>query len=82
MLQMKFITARKNAMWKVIKKCLPRTETSKPVYSKDKKLLADEFNDFFTSVGAQVAETSKRPAIEHNLSPIKPTIEIAVDSSG
>ena len=37
----------KNAMWKVIKKCLPRTETSKPVYSKDKKLLPDEFNDFF-----------------------------------
>ena len=45
----------------------PRKEVSHQVYSKDKKLLAEEFNDFFISVGVRAAEASKKLAIEYNL---------------
>ncbi|CAB4005080.1 Hypothetical predicted protein [Paramuricea clavata] len=37
------------SMWKVIRNCVPRKETTKPSYSGDVKKLANEFNTFFTS---------------------------------
>ena len=52
-----------NAMWKVIRRCVPRKEVSQPVYTRDMKELADEFNIFYTSVGVKVAEESKKIAI-------------------
>ena len=39
-----------NAMWKVIRGCIPRQELSHPVYTRDMKELADEFNILYTSV--------------------------------
>ena len=56
-----------NAMWKVIRRCVPRKEVSQPVYTRDMKELADEFNIFYTSVGVKVAEESKKIAIANNL---------------
>ena len=43
------------SMWKVIRKCLPSKLTTKPSYSKDINLVANEFNRFFTSVGPKAA---------------------------
>ena len=40
-----------SAMWKVIRNCIPSKKKSRPVYSRDMTELANEFNEFFTSVG-------------------------------
>lgn len=56
-----------NAMWKVVRKCVPRNGTSKPVYTKDMKELAEEFNAFYTSVGLKAMEESQKIAVRHNL---------------
>ena len=39
-----------SAMWKVIRNCIPAKEKSRPVYSRDTTELANEFNEFFTSM--------------------------------
>lgn len=54
-------------MWKVVRKCVPRNGISKPVYTKDMKELADEFNVFYTSVGLKAMEESQKIAVKHNL---------------
>ena len=64
-----------NAMWKVIRNCIPRKEVSQPVYSRDMKELADEF---FTSVGAKAAEESKKLAAEYNLPLMQPKSPVPI----
>ena len=44
--------------WKVIRNCIPRKESTRLAYSRDLKTLADEFNAFFTSLGAKAADDS------------------------
>ena len=61
-----------SAMWKVIRNCIPSKEKSKPVYSRDMTELANEFNEFFTSVGARAAAESKRLASVNVLPAYKP----------
>ena len=57
-----------NSMWKAIRNCIPRKETTQPIYTRDVKLLANEFNEFFTTVGACTAETIKSLANENGIS--------------
>ena len=45
-----------NSKWKIIKNCIPRKESTQQVYTKDMKEVANEFNQFFTSVGRRVSE--------------------------
>ena len=52
---------------------MPRTEVSQPVYWKDVKTLANEFNAFFTSVGSSASEASKSLAAEHDLPILTPS---------
>ncbi|CAB3990024.1 Hypothetical predicted protein [Paramuricea clavata] len=59
-------------MWKVIRRCVPRKKVSQPVYTRDMKELADEFNIFYTSVGVKAAEESKKIAIANNLPSVQP----------
>ena len=41
-----------NSKWKIIRNCIPRKESTQRVYTKDmKEVQANEFNQFFTSVG-------------------------------
>ena len=40
-----------NSLWKSIRSCIPKKSASQKAYSKDTKILADEFNQFFASVG-------------------------------
>ena len=56
-----------SAMWKVIRNCIPTKEKSRPVYSRDLTELTNEFNEFFTSVGARAAAESKRLASQLTL---------------
>ena len=58
---------KKTSMWKVIRNYIPRKETTKPIYSRNIKTLADEFNIFFTSVGVKASEASAALVAEHNL---------------
>ena len=55
-------------MWKTIRNCIPRKETTQPVYTRDIKLLANEFNEFFTTVGARTVDTVKSLANENSIS--------------
>ena len=57
-------------MWKVVRRCVSRKEVSQPVYTRDMKELADEFNIFYTSVGVKVAEESKK-IVQRNVSATK-----------
>ena len=56
-----------SARWKVIRNCIPPTEKSQPVYSKDMKELANEFNEFFSTVGVRAAFESKNLAAVNNV---------------
>ena len=53
--------------WEVIRSCIPRRETTQQVYTRDLKEVADEFNQFFTSVGAWASEPSRSLLNIHNL---------------
>ena len=55
------------SMWKVIRGCLPSKDSEKPVYQKDHKKLANEFNEYFASVGKIAADKVKRLAEVNNI---------------
>ena len=40
-----------NSLWKSICSCIPKKSASQKTYFKDSKILADDFNQFFVSVG-------------------------------
>ena len=44
------------SMWKEIGECLPSRDSDKPVYQKDHKVLANEFNEYFASVAKTAAD--------------------------
>ena len=50
---------KNSSMWKVIRSCVPHKEISKPVFSRDLKEMAEEFNEFFTTVGARTSVESR-----------------------
>ena len=52
-------------MRKTIGNCIPRKEVTQPVYTRNMKILAEEFNEFFTSVGARAAGAAKKLATEN-----------------
>ena len=55
---------------------MTRREVTQPVYSKDVKTLADDFNAFFASVGSNASEASKSLAAEHDLPVLAPPIAL------
>ena len=48
-----------NSLWKIIRDCTPKKETSCQSYSRNVSVLANEFNEFFTSVGAKASADSR-----------------------
>ena len=62
-----------SSKWKVIRNCIPRRESSQPVYTKDLKDIANEFNQFFTSVGGKASKDSQSLIDLHNLPQLLPT---------
>ena len=70
-----------NSKWKIIKNCTPRKESTQQVYTKDMKKVANEFNQFFTSVGRRVPEDCASLIELYNL-PAPPTsVSLAVAES-
>lgn len=60
-----------SSLWKTINRCLPLKEIDRQVYSKDPKVVATEFNEFFSKVGSRAAEASARLKIENNIEPLR-----------
>ena len=58
---------RRRSMWKVIRKFVPSKDSGKPVYRKDHKILANEFNEYFASVRKATADKVKKLAEENNI---------------
>ena len=54
-------------MWKLIRGCLPSKEITEPNYRKDPELAAEEFNNFFISVGKTTADKVKELAYQNNI---------------
>ena len=55
-----------NCIWKAIRLCLPKRSVTPKVYSKDDKTVADDFNNFFASVGKSTNSKIESLAEEHN----------------
>ena len=47
------------ALWKITQHTLPSKEISKPIFTKDIEKLADEFNDYFVTVGENTVQAVK-----------------------
>ncbi|CAB4018730.1 Hypothetical predicted protein [Paramuricea clavata] len=66
----KEILSNKNcrgAIWKTIRRAIPKSSSQQLTYTKDTVSLSNQFNVFFTSVGQQAATSSRKLAVEHGL---------------
>ena len=68
-----------NAIWKIINNCLPRKSRNRPFTTENTSVLANNFNEYFTSVGSVTAQKAFDLAIEHNFD-IYPAISPAVSA--
>ncbi len=53
-------------LWKIIRRCIPRKSLSRKIFTKDEKVVANEFNQFFNSVGEKTIDKIKSLAQEYN----------------
>ena len=56
-------------MWKVIRTCIPKKSTEKKCFSSDDESVANNFNQFFTSIGSNTVTKIKSLAKENNYTP-------------
>ena len=56
-----------NSIWKIINRCLPRKQQDSFMASEDPTGLANELNDFFTSVGSITAQKARDLSLHHGL---------------
>lgn len=59
---MKFRTHKNSpsSLWKTINRSISGNEKELQVYTKDQKVIADEFNQYFTSLGRNTSEEARR----------------------
>ena len=55
--------------WKIINQAIPSQGQDKLSYTKDLKTVANEFNQFFLSIGSNTADASIRLVEENNITP-------------
>ena len=46
------------SLWKIINTCISSQEKETPIYSRDTEIVANDFNQFFASVGRDAAQTA------------------------
>ena len=61
-----------NSLWKSIRSCIPKKSASQKTYSKSTKVLADEFNQFFASVGENTVKKINALAEKFSYEPNEP----------
>ena len=54
-------------IWKTIRRAIPRSSSHQLTYTKDTASLANQFNEFFTSVGEKAAASSRKRAVKYGL---------------
>ena len=59
--------ANSNSIWKIINRCLPRKQQDSFMASEDLTGLANELNEFFTSVGSITAQKASDLTLRHGL---------------
>ena len=52
---------------KTINTCIPSKEKETPVYSRNTELVANDFNQFFSFVGRNVAQTTAQLTVDNNI---------------
>ncbi len=72
---------KSRSMWKVIRDCVPRKETTELNYSRNVEELAEEFNVFFTSMGVRAAEAAAELAAQHYLPTLYPQALVDIPES-
>ena len=55
------------SLWKIINQAIPSQDQDNLSYTKDPKTVANEFNQFFSSIGSNTADASIRLAEENNI---------------
>ena len=55
------------SLWKVINPAIPSKDKERPTYTKNLTVLANEFNQFFSMVGKNAADSSRHLAEENNI---------------
>ena len=55
-----------NCIWKSIRSCIPNKSATQKIYSKDHKIVADEFNCFFASIGENTIKKINAMAADFN----------------
>ena len=73
-----------NSIWKIINRCLPRKQQDSFMASEDPTGLANELNDFFTSVGSITAQKARDLSLHHGLnvnSDVPTPLHISTDVS-
>ena len=58
----------KTSIWKTVRRCLNSSRNPRLAYSRDLTEVANEFNEFFVSVGDKAAQQAKRLAADFSLS--------------
>lgn len=60
------------SLWKIINNVIPSKEKETQVYSKDRKSIVEDFNQFFTSVGRNAAVTAASLAKDNDIALLNP----------
>ena len=72
----------KRSIWKTIRSCIPKQTTRQKSYNRDEKIIANEFNTYFTSLGQITSEQINSLAAQSNYDltqPVAPTQECPDD---
>ena len=70
-----------NSKWKIIRNCIPHKESTQRVFTNNMKEVANEFNEFFTSVGRRVSEDCTSLINLYNLTAPPTSVSLAVAES-
>ena len=63
-----------SSLWKTINRYIPGKEKESQVYTRDQKVVANEFNQHFTSLATNAAEEVRHVAEDNNMDLISPII--------
>ena len=78
------VTANKNnsgSLWKIINRAIPSKDKQRPAFTKDLKVLANEFNQFFAKVDLNAADAVQRLREEHDITVRDSSSETDTDTS-
>ena len=64
----------KRSIWKTIQSCIPKQTTRQKSYNRDEKIIANEFNTYFTTLGQIASEQINSLAAQSNYDLTQPAV--------